>query len=66
MDFIIGLPPSMGFTTILVIVDRFSKVAHFGALPTYFLAPKVTDFFTTTCKLHGFPRSITSYRDPIF
>jgi len=29
MDFIVGLPKSEGYTKIWVIVDRFSKMAHF-------------------------------------
>lgn len=33
MDFIIDLPPSHNYTTILVVVDHFSKGAHFGTLP---------------------------------
>ncbi|XP_061833253.1 uncharacterized protein [Nerophis lumbriciformis] len=32
-DFITGLPPSNGNTTILTIIDRFSKAAHFIPLP---------------------------------
>nr|KYP55647.1 Transposon Ty3-I Gag-Pol polyprotein [Cajanus cajan] len=67
LDFIIGLPPYQGHTTILVVVDRFSKGAHFGMLPRSFTAAKVADLFThMVCKLHGLPRSLISDRDPIF
>ncbi|XP_061344583.1 uncharacterized protein LOC133290508 [Gastrolobium bilobum] len=67
MDFIVGLPPSNGYTTILVIVDRLSKFAYFSKLPRSFTAAVVAKLF---CELvvhvHGFPRSIGSNRDPIF
>jgi hypothetical protein len=29
MDFMVSLPPSKGFDAIMVVVDRFSKMAHF-------------------------------------
>jgi hypothetical protein len=32
MDFMVSLPPSKGFDAIMVVVDRFSKMAHF--IPT--------------------------------
>lgn len=32
LDFVTGLPPSSGNTTILTIIDRFSKLVHFGLL----------------------------------
>jgi len=67
MDFITHLPLSHGFTVILVVVDRYSKGVHLGALPTGFTAFNVaTLFMKIICKLHGFPKSIASDRDPIF
>ena len=67
LDFITSLPPSHGYTTILVVVDRFTKGAHFGALkPTYSTHKVATLFLNIVCKLHGFPRSLISDRDPIF
>ena len=34
MDFIIGLPVLEGYSSILVVIDKFSKQAYFGALPS--------------------------------
>ena len=67
MDFIVGLPPSHGFTAIMVVVDRLSKYAHFGALKTGFNAPRMARIFVDTIvKLHGFPAKLLSDRDSIF
>ncbi|MCI06617.1 transposon TF2-1 polyprotein, partial [Trifolium medium] len=67
MDFITGLPPSRGYSVILVVVDRFSKGVHLGALASGFTAYKVAELFVSmVCKLHGLPHSIVSDRDPIF
>ncbi|MCH81104.1 hypothetical protein A2U01_0001883 [Trifolium medium] len=67
MDFVTGLPPSKGFTVIMVVVDRFSKGIHLGSLPTGFTAYKVVELFVSmVCRLHGLPKSIVSDRDPIF
>jgi len=67
LDFVIGLPSFQTYTVILVVVDRFSKAAHFGMLPTNFSAVKVAELFASmVCKLHGMPKSIISDRDPIF
>lgn len=67
MDFITHLPLSHGFTVILVVVDRYSKGIHLGALPTGFTALKVAALFMEIIyNLHEFPKSIVSDRDPIF
>ncbi|GJX95246.1 ty3-gypsy retrotransposon protein [Tanacetum coccineum] len=58
MDFITGLSLSKGFTAILVVVDRFSKYAHFGALPTNFNGHKVAELFMEiVVKYHGIPKN---------
>jgi len=67
MDFIEELPDSRGKQVIFVVVDRLSKVAHFMALHhPYSAADVVQCFMDNVFKLHGFPDSITSDRDPIF
>ncbi|GJW03015.1 ty3-gypsy retrotransposon protein [Tanacetum coccineum] len=67
MDFIIGFPLSKGFTAILVVVDRFSKNAYFGVLPTNFNGHKVSELFMEiVVKHHGIPKTIVSDRDSIF
>ncbi|GJS24498.1 ty3-gypsy retrotransposon protein [Tanacetum coccineum] len=44
MDFITGLPAYKGLSVIFVVVDRFTKYAHFGPLPTSFNVPKDVEF----------------------
>ena len=67
VDFITHLPQSHGYTVILVVVDRYSKGVHLGALPTNHSAFKVAALFMDiVCKHHGFPKSIVSDRDPFF
>ena len=67
MDFITGLRKSFGKEVIFVVVDRLSKYSHFMALPTAFTAPMVAQsYLDHVFKLHGWPRSIVSDRDPIF
>ncbi|CAM8886540.1 unnamed protein product [Rhodiola kirilowii] len=67
MDFITQLPPFGGYTVILVVVDRLTKVAHFCPLTTGFTAEKVAKVFVREiCRLHGIPRSIVSDRDSVF
>jgi hypothetical protein len=67
MDFIDGLPMSEGCNTIMVVVDRFTKFAHFLPLRHPYTAQTVARVFVdSVVKLHGMPRTIVSDRDRIF
>lgn len=67
MNFIVGLPISNKFDTILVVVERLSKYAHFLCLSHPFSAKSVAAIFCREIiRLHGFPHSIISNRDVIF
>lgn len=59
MDFITGLPKSCGQEVIFVVVDRFSKGAHFMKLSHPFTAVQVAQsYLDHVLKLHGWPKSI--------
>jgi len=67
MDFIEGLQVSHSYNCIMVIVDKFSKYAHFLPLSHPFTAYKVAMLFMEHIfKLHGLPESIVSDRDKLF
>jgi hypothetical protein len=67
IDFIEGLPKVAGKLVILTVVDRFSKYAHFIPLGHPYTAASVARvFFDGIVRLHGFPSSIVSDRDPVF
>uniref|UniRef100_A0A8C5PE09 Gypsy retrotransposon integrase-like protein 1 n=1 Tax=Leptobrachium leishanense TaxID=445787 RepID=A0A8C5PE09_9ANUR len=67
VDFIVDLPPSQGCTTIMVVVDRLKKMAHFipaKGLPT---AKETAHLFhKEVFRLHGIPTSILSDRGSQF
>ncbi|KAI3374462.1 hypothetical protein L3Q82_006280 [Scortum barcoo] len=69
LDFVTGLPPSANnTTTILTIVDRFSKAAHFIALPKLPSVRETADLLTShVVRLHGIPLDVVSDRHgPLF
>jgi transposase InsO family protein len=67
LDFMEGLPMSGGFYSILVVVNKYSKFAHFLPLWHPFTAASVARVFLDNIyKLHGLPKSLISDRDRVF
>jgi len=67
LDFIEGLPKSKQFDTILVIVDKLTKYAHFICLSHPYTTLSVAQtFISNVYKLHGMPFVIISDRDRLF
>jgi hypothetical protein len=68
LDLITGLPPSSaGHTAIVVFVDKLSKMVHYSPTTDSVTAPQLAELFLRdVVRLHGFPRSLISDRDPRF
>jgi hypothetical protein len=67
LDFIEGLPKSAGYNCIMVVVDKFSKYAHFVALSHPFTAFQVAvTYLNNIFKLHDLCTVMILDRDKVF
>ena len=69
MDFLTDLPPSQGYTTILVVVDRFSKSCRLLPLPSptdLQTLQTAEALFTHVFRHYGLPEDIVPDRGPQF
>jgi len=67
MDLIVGLPKSNVYIKIWVIVDRFSKMAHFISVRMEaHIQELALRFVKDIWRLHGLPESIVSNQDTRF
>ena len=68
LDFVTRLPKNQNLNdSIMVVVDKLSKVALFIPAKTTYKATNTADIFLKqSFRLHGIPKVIISYRDPKF
>lgn len=67
LDFIGGLPQCKHYNCILVVVDTFSKYAHFLPVKHPYTAQSIAQLYIDQdYKLHGMPEAIISDRDAVF
>jgi transposase InsO family protein len=67
MDHIVDLPVSDGYDCILVVADRFTKMAHFiRSRKTDTARTLAQQFLDNVFRLHGLPKDIVSDRGTLF
>jgi len=67
MDFMTDLPPCLGYNAIMVVVDRFTKMAHYMPCTKDVTAEDVAMLFVQNVyRLHGMPEHVISDRGPQF
>jgi hypothetical protein len=67
-DFIVGMPVTPeGYNSILVLVDRLTKMVHLVPCKDSITAEQFADlFFRTIVRAHGMPKSVITDRGPQF
>jgi hypothetical protein len=66
-DLITGLPENNGYNSIFVVVDHFTKMAHFMECRDSINAPGISKLFIKhVWSKHGFPKDTVSDRGPQF
>ena len=68
LDFVTGLPRNQNLNdSIMVVVDKLSKAAHFIPVKSTYKAANIANIFLKQIfRLHGIPKFIISDRDPKF